>query len=906
MATSSSFSSREHYPMATSQPHNRQTPAAASSSTSRCDADGFEWPSAAMDRSAKHKVLGGCSTDCSRGFLLLCLAWRVADGVLDWRDDGCGEGSDDGEEGEEEDGVLSAFVCPITKEVMRDPVVVVETGHAYEREAIDWWFKECAATGAPPRCPITMEVVGGGAAEVVTLRLAIEEWNDRRERAELRMACRWLTKDASEKEAVRALERVMRGWEEARVGRRVVRRDGIVPMVAAMIRSGSARVRLKALEALLEFAREGDEYRESVSDDDTIRTIVKFIDCEDCQERELSVSVLCELSQSEMVCEKISELNGAILILGKVAASSKAQNPALAEEAEMTLENLEKCEKNVLQMAENGRIEPLLNLLIEGSAEKQLRIASSLEKIILSNDLKKLVAQRVGLLFADVVENGTLQAKEVALKVLDHISTDVESAKVLIEDGILLPLFRVLSVDGVKFLPPRLQEAAAAVLSNLVACDIDFGAVPLDGHRTIVSEDIVHSLLHLISNTSPPIQCKLLEIFVLLSSSTTTVLSIMSAIRSSGAITNLVQFVESDHQESRAASIKLLCKISFDMDHEIAQVLRSSPTLLGCLISIVIHNDANADEQDAALQILANLPRRDRRLTMELMEQGAFKYIARKVLSICRRGTANNTFDNTMLEGFVKILARITYLLREEPHCVALAREYNLASLFTSLLRLNGLDGVLVLSAKALVNLSVESRYMTGTPNFDDHEQKSVLTWFGKKQSGIQVCRVHSGICSIRNNFCILEGKAVERLVVCLSHHNKKVAEASLAALCTLLGDGVEIAEGVLVLYTANAIEPIFGILKGNPTGSLQQRVTWAVERILRAEDIAKAASSDRALSSALVHAFQNGDSRTQRIAEAALKHIDKLPTFSRIIDKHPSRRGSSIGSMERYFSSNR
>uniref|UniRef100_A0A0E0MLB2 RING-type E3 ubiquitin transferase n=1 Tax=Oryza punctata TaxID=4537 RepID=A0A0E0MLB2_ORYPU len=803
-------------------------------------------------------------------------AWRVAGDGRDW----CDDGSDDGEEGEEEDGVLSAFVCPITMEVMRDPVVV-ETGHAFEREAIARWFSECTLLGAAPRCPVTMKVVDGADVKpVLALRAAIEEWTCRRETAELRRACRWLTKAASEKEALRGLDAVMRGWKLARVGKRVVRRDGIVPMVAAMLRNGSARVRLKALQALHEFAREDDEYRESVSDGDTIRTIVKFIDCEDCQERELAVSVLCELSKSEMVCEKISELNGAILILGKVACN-KAQNPALAEEAEMTLENLEKCEKN-------------------------LRIASSLEKIVLSNDLKNLVAQRVGLLFAGVVENGTLPAKEVAFKVLDHISTNTESAKVLIEDGILLPLFRVLSVDGVKFLPPRLQEAAAAVLSNLVACGIDFGTVPLDGNRTIVSEDIVHSLLHLISNTSPPIQCKLLEIFVMLSSSTTTVLSIISAIRSSGAITNLVQFVESDHQDSRAASIKLLCKISFDMDHEIAQVLRSSPTLLGCLVRIVSENDANADEQDAALQILANLPKRDRRLTMELMEQGAFKYIARNVLSICRRGTANSIVDNTMLEGLVKVLARITYILREEPRCVALAREYNLASLFTSLLRLNGLDGVQVLSAKALVNLSVESRYMTGTPNFDEHEQKSVLTWFGKKSPGIQLCRVHSGICSIRDNFCILEGKAVERLVVCLSHQNKKVAEASLAALCTLIGDGVEISEGVLVLYRANAIEPIFEILKENPAGTLQQRVTWAVERILRTENIAKAASSDRGLSSALVHAFQNGDSRTRRIAEAALKHINKLPTFSQIIDKHPSRRGSSIGSMERYFRSDR
>lgn len=154
-------------------------------------------------------------------------------------------------------------------------------------------------------------------------------------------------------------------------------------------------VRLKALEAIQEFAKETDQDRvgerrrcnkaeyellydtsltkyldplqEAVSQGDTIRTIVKFIDCEDCQERELAVSALCDLSKSEVVCGKISELNGAVLILGKVAGS-KADNPTIAEQAEMTLQNLDRCEKNAVHMAENGRLEPLLNLLIEGSS----------------------------------------------------------------------------------------------------------------------------------------------------------------------------------------------------------------------------------------------------------------------------------------------------------------------------------------------------------------------------------------------------------------------------------------------------------------------------------------------------------------------------------------------------------
>ncbi|CAD6223901.1 unnamed protein product [Miscanthus lutarioriparius] len=802
---------------------------------------------------------------------------------------------------EEEDGALSAFVCPITMQVMRDPVVI-ETGHAFEREAIARWFSECRDLGRGPYCPITMrEVHRADLRPVLALRAAIEEWTDRQQRDELRRACQWLTKDATEKEAVRALGCVARGWSGGRVGRRTVRDEGMIPMVGGMLRSGSTMVRLKALEAIQEFARETDQDREAVSEGDTIRTIIKFIDCEDCQERELAVSALCNLSKSELVCGKISELNGAVLILGKVSGS-KADNPTIAEKAERTLGNLDRCENNAVQMAENGRLEPLLNLLIEGSPEKQLLMVSSLEKIVLSNDLKILVARRVGSLFGGIVEKGNLEAKEVAFKVLEHISTNAESAKVLIEENVLLPLFRVLSINRTSLLPPRLQEAAAAVLANLVASGVDIGTVPLDGDRTLVSEDIVHSLLLLISNTSPPIQCKLLEFFDTLSSSTGTVLSIVSAIKSSGAITNLVQFVESDHQESRTASIKLIYKISFHLGHEIAQVFRASPTLLGCLVKVAFLNDGNANEQDAALQILANLPKRVKHLTRELMEQGAFKIVASKVLSIYRRDAGSDIYDNALLEGLTKVLARITYVLRDEPRCVSLAREYNLAALFTSLLRLNGLEEVQVVSAKALMNLSLESKYLTSTPKFDDSEQRSKLALFGRKPPNIQFCRVHSGVCSIRDNFCILEGKAVERLIHCLNHSNKKVVEAALAALCTLLEDGVETAEGVSVLHRSNGVAPIFDILKENPTGSLQHRVTWAVERILRAEDIAQAASTDHSLGSALVHAFQHGDSRTRRIAEAALKHIRKLPTFSIIIDKSPSIRGSSMGSMERFI----
>ncbi|GAQ88381.1 hypothetical protein KFL_004230040 [Klebsormidium nitens] len=47
----------------------------------------------------------------------------------------------------------SEFVCPLSEELMRDPVLLLETGDSFEKEYIDWWFarghKTCPISFAP-------------------------------------------------------------------------------------------------------------------------------------------------------------------------------------------------------------------------------------------------------------------------------------------------------------------------------------------------------------------------------------------------------------------------------------------------------------------------------------------------------------------------------------------------------------------------------------------------------------------------------------------------------------------------------------------------------------------------------------------------------------------------------------
>ncbi|GJN22585.1 hypothetical protein PR202_gb10165 [Eleusine coracana subsp. coracana] len=154
----------------------------------------------------------------------------------------------------------------------------------------------------------------------------------------------------------------------------LVRKEGIIPSMAQMLKSSSRRVRLKALEVLRVVVEDNDDNREELgkAGGDTIRSIIKFLSNEHFQERELAVSLLYELSKCEAICERIGAVYGAILLLVGMG-SSKSEKTVAVEKAEKTLKNLEKYETNVKQMAENGRLQPLLTKLIQGSPEVQVR-----------------------------------------------------------------------------------------------------------------------------------------------------------------------------------------------------------------------------------------------------------------------------------------------------------------------------------------------------------------------------------------------------------------------------------------------------------------------------------------------------------------------------------------------------
>lgn len=778
--------------------------------------------------------------------------------------------------------IYDAFICPLTKQVMRDPVTL-DNGQTFEREAIERWFKECRESGRRPVCPLTQrELRSTELNPSIALRNTIEEWNARNEAAQLDMAQKSLTPGSSEHDILHALKFIQKLCERNTSNKRAIRNAELIPMIIDMLKNSSWRARLKALETLRIVVEDDSDNKEIMAQADTVRRIVKFLSHEQSKEREEAVSLLYELSKSEALCEKIGSVNGAILFLIGMA-SSKSENLVAVEMADRTLENLEVCENNVRQMAENGRLQPLLTLLLEGSFDTKLSLASFLGDLVLNNDVKVLVARTVGSSLITIMKSGTVQSKEAALKALNQISSYEASAKILIEAGILPPLVNDLFVVGAHLMPMRLKEVSATILSNVVNSGYDFDTVPVGPeHQTLVSEDIIHDLLHLINNTGPAIECKLIQILVGLTNSPTTVLSVVSSIKSSGATISLVQFIEASQRELRVASIKLLQNLSPHMGPELASCLRGTAGQLSSLIKVISENIGITEEQAAAIGLLADLPERDAGLTRQLLDEGAFQLVISRIIMMRQGETRGSRFVTPYQEGLVKVLARITFVLADEPDVLALCRDHNLAALFIELLQTNGLDNVQMVSAMALENLSLESKNLTRLPELPTPSFcGSIFTCLSKPQVLSGLCRVHRGTCSLKETFCILEGQAVEKLVALLDHTNEKVVEASLAALCTLLDDGVDIDQGVQVLCEAEGIKPILDVLLEKRTDNLRRRGVWAVERILRSDDIAYEVSGNPNVSTALVDAFQHGDYRTRQIAERALKHVDKIPNFS-------------------------
>lgn len=155
--------------------------------------------------------------------------------------------------------IYESFVCPLTKQVMRNPVTI-ENGQTFEREAIEKWFRECRESRRKPVCPMTLKELSSTELNPsIALRNTIEEWNQRNEAAQLEIACRSFSPGSSENDALQALNYVTVFCQKSRSNKHIVRNAELIPAISDMLKNSSRKVRCKALETLRIVAEEDNE-----------------------------------------------------------------------------------------------------------------------------------------------------------------------------------------------------------------------------------------------------------------------------------------------------------------------------------------------------------------------------------------------------------------------------------------------------------------------------------------------------------------------------------------------------------------------------------------------------------------------------------------------------------------------
>ena len=154
--------------------------------------------------------------------------------------------------------LYEAFICPLTKQVMQDPVSL-ENGQTFERSAITRWLQECKEKGRIPTCPVTGDELDSTSLRPSNaLRSTIEEWIYRTDAAHIDNAKIVLMSGSFSEDILRALHDLRQLCSKNKVNQRRIRSAGIIPVLADQLRDGE-EVRCSALSTLRIIAHDDDD-----------------------------------------------------------------------------------------------------------------------------------------------------------------------------------------------------------------------------------------------------------------------------------------------------------------------------------------------------------------------------------------------------------------------------------------------------------------------------------------------------------------------------------------------------------------------------------------------------------------------------------------------------------------------
>ncbi|CAM6026016.1 unnamed protein product [Sphagnum balticum] len=785
---------------------------------------------------------------------------------------------------------FEAFLCPLTKQVMKDPVVA-ESEMTYEREAIQQWFDACQEQGREPMCPVSGQIVKNTKLRPnLVLQKTIREWTRRNVVIRMRVATTQLSPASSIEEIEHALDDVTKFAEEDPTYRQKLREVGVIPLILGLWQShpnSSTHIRHKALKALRMMAVDNIENKMMV-ELGVSKLAVKSLGSSLDKERETAVTLLHELSLHPHTCAQMGSEKGAILFLVGLTTNDD-EDLKVASLAEKTLKNLEQMDVTVLQMAEAGRLQPLLSRLCEGSEETQVKMAEHLAQMTLTNTSKEMVARSGTEVLVKMLLSNAEAAKEASLGALFNLSLLEDTATVLIKAGVLGQLLAIMfsAEDAGVASTSRLKEMAANTLANLVSIPGNWerARVDEDGH-TLKSEETLHNFLELLTDSNVTWKDKIIKALYYIASSPQASVEVATHMRGKGIVT-LVTFLQDPEAVKRLQVLRLLSVLSLLVGVDIATALRGAHQLVRLKELLQAKGKVLLEERVSAANLLANIPLTEFEVICVLeMDLLPWTITMLDDVRSGKMGKLPGRLGPVFQEGLVGLL--LHFARNSNMTILNCIREQRLFTVFLELLVPQSSAVVKERAALGLQLLATKSSlFMSSSKKIQRRKDSGqVLCFMSLFRTTVtetpHTCSVHRGACDANTNFCLVVANALVPLVEHLEEEQGPgVQQAVLGALSTLLLDEANLGAGVAEILKSGGVQPIFELFYAVRQGELQEKAVWMIERILRTEEYAQGHTIDQALFQALIEAFKHGSPTTRALAQDSLTHLKQISVVS-------------------------
>lgn len=693
---------------------------------------------------------------------------------------------------------LQSFICPITQDVMRDPVQIA-SGQTYERKAIERWFAD-----GHTRCPTGVELANTNMKSNIALKQSIAEWKDRNNNIRLDVAAD-LLRSASEEQQMKALRDLQALCEEESLYKYKVASKSLMPLLVHLAESSDLKMRQKAF-SMLGVLADNEECQELMVKEKVIELVVRCLARQN-DEAAQCVQLMRTLSGNKEIAERISHVPSAVLFLVTLIHDEHC-----AHNVKDILENLPKSDDNVVIMAEANIIKPLILRLQEGKSASKVLMAKTLGRLHMPDSRKTVAATEETMqTLAKMAESAREEEREAAVMALESLSSVTAARQGLQEAGALGTLLRVLK--GVRH-SDAAKRGSAAILANVWAAD-DWTMSDAE------LEDAVCTYFQLLGPPTPVhVQLPMLQGLLGLARGSSD--AARQKMNDCNAFTCLLRlFLSTDEPNCaplRCPCLDLLACLGAHFRREAALAILDHPAAVHRLADLV-KDSRREPELHAATSFVACLPDRDSNITKLLLQEPEL------VQSLIR--LLKNHRNDALVEAAAGALLRFT-LPDDVAMQVTLAKA-GVIQTFVGLLRSGGAMAR-EQAAMALCNFSMSSSQLSEPAELMGGGAGCLMGCFSQRRPPM-ACRVHGGQCSVEGTFCLLEADAVVLLVEALREEGSCVA-ASLMALGTLVaadkGDSLE--EGCAAIEKPGGFSAIIGLM-GSAMPQVQELAALLCEK---------------------------------------------------------------------------